>query len=265
MFPDIPIFDPLLAGVIGLLLGSFLNVCIYRVPRDLSVVFPRSFCPECEVQIRAVDNIPLLSYLVLRGRCRNCGKSIGWRYPVVELTTAILLALVVARYQWSALSLKWGIFECLMIVLFWTDLEERILPIEFTLGGAAIGLVFSWFEPLQADLLRFFLPQLPAHLLSVLDALLGAGVFAGAFWALAFTWSRVTGREAMGQGDVHLLLLLGTFLGFEREVPGLTIGTVAGSVIGLLYVLITRQQMRSYQLPLGSFLCLGGAVVPLVF
>ena len=259
---ELQVFGPAVAFVLGLLIGSFLNVCIYRVPRDLSVVFPRSFCPECGGQIRGYDNIPLLSYLLLRGRCRSCGKGIGIRYPLVELTTAILLALVVWRYGWSAAALKWAILECLLVVLFWTDLEERILPSEFTLGGAVLGLVFSWFLPLPADLFGLLLPDFSLRWVSVLDAMVGAGFFAGVFWALGALWSRVAGREALGQGDVKLLLLLGTFIGFEREISGLTIGAVAGSVVGGVYLLVTRKGARTFELPLGSFLCLGAAVTP---
>ena len=264
LFSEYPIFDPALAALIGLLLGSFLNVCIYRVPRDLSVVFPRSFCPACGVPIRAWDNIPVLSYLLLRGRCRVCGKAIGARYPLVELTTGSLLALVVWRYGWSFASLKWGLFECLMIILFWTDLEERILPSEFTMGGAVAGLLFSWFVPLRADLFGAFLPQLPTRWFSLADALAGSLLFAGGFWLLGRLWSRIAGREAMGQGDVSLLLLIGAFLGFEREIPGLTIGAVTGSLTGVIYLLVRRKDMRSFELPLGSFLCFGASIIPLI-
>lgn len=252
------------AALFGLLIGSFLNVCIYRVPRDLSVVFPRSFCPECGAQIRALDNVPLFSYLFLRGRCRTCGKAIGFRYPLVELTTAILFALVLRKYGNTLASLKWAVFECLMVTLFWTDLEERILPSEFTFGGAILGLLFSWLVPLPADLLALLLPPLPPHWLSLLDALLAAAFFAAIFWALGALWTRIGGREAMGQGDVHLLLLLGSFLGFEREIPALTIGAVAGALIGVVYLLITRRPARSFELPLGTFLCFGAALVPLI-
>lgn len=268
MYADYQILAPAFGALIGLLLGSFLNVCIYRVPRDLSVVFPRSHCPECGAQISALDNIPILSYFLLRRRCRSCGHPISWRYPAVEFTTAVLLACVLGRYGWSLASLKWSVFECLMVVLFWTDLEERILPREFTFGGALAGMIFAWFVPLRADLIQLFFSSSSSssfHWISVADAAIGALFFAGVFWGAAAIWSRLAGREAMGRGDVHLLLLLGAFLGFERELPALTVGTVAGSVVGAAYVLIARKQMRSFELPLGSFLCAGAAVVPLFF
>ena len=134
------------AAVAGLLIGSFLNVCIYRVPRDLSVVHPRSFCPECGKPVAWYDNIPLFSYVRLKGRCRDCGKSIGIRYPLVELITALFFAASVAKYGWNIDSLKWCVFQGIMTVLFWVDLEERILPDEFTLGGSALGLAFCFHQ-----------------------------------------------------------------------------------------------------------------------
>lgn len=262
MFPEPEIFGPLLAFLLGLLIGSFLNVCIYRVPRDLSVVFPRSFCTECGTQIRALDNIPLLSYLLLRGRCRSCRQAIGIRYPLVELITASLLAAVVWRYGWTLATFKWAIFECILVVLFWTDLDERILPSEFTFGGAVCGFVFAWFLPLDASLLSMLLPGLSPRWLSLDDALFGALFFSGLFWSVGALWQRLAKREALGQGDVKLLLFFGAFLGFERELPALMIGAVAGSVVGAVFLLITRKSARSYELPLGSFLCLGAAALP---
>ncbi len=147
------------AALTGLLIGSFLNVCIYRVPSDLSVIAPRSFCPECGKPVAWYDNIPLLSYALLKGRCRECGKSIGWRYPLVELMTAVFFATSVARYGWNLNGLKWCLFEGIMIVLFWVDLEERILPDEFTLGGSVAGLVFAFFTKVPGVLGELLLPR----------------------------------------------------------------------------------------------------------
>ncbi len=143
--PEFQIFYSIAAAAFGLLFGSFLNVCIYRIARDLSVVAPRSFCPECGVSIAWYDNIPVLSYAILRGRCRHCAKAIGLRYPAVELMTAALFAAIAIRYGWNLAAFKWMIFEAVMVVLFWTDLEERILPDELTIGGAILGLLFAVF------------------------------------------------------------------------------------------------------------------------
>ncbi len=145
------------AAILGLLIGSFLNVCIYRIPRDLSVVSPRSFCPECENQIVWYHNIPVVSYAVLRGRCGTCRKPIALRYPLVELTTAVLFALVAVRYGWTLAAFKWALFEALAVVLFWTDMEERILPDEFTIGGTVAGLVLAFFVPVHGAVLDLLL------------------------------------------------------------------------------------------------------------
>ncbi|MBV9265095.1 MAG: prepilin peptidase, partial [Acidobacteriaceae bacterium] len=120
--PEWRIYYAAAAAIFGLLIGSFLNVCIYRVPRDLSIVFPRSFCPECGTPIAWYDNVPLLSFLLLGGRCRKCRNTIGLRYPAVEFTTGILLASVAVVYGWSGAALKWAVFECIAVVLFWTDI-----------------------------------------------------------------------------------------------------------------------------------------------
>ena len=155
---DLSFYLPVVAAIFGLAFGSFLNVCIYRIPRDLSVVTPRSFCPECGAPIAWYDNIPLFSYAALRGKGRCCGKAIGVRYPIVELTTAAAFFAVVLRYGWTAAALKWTLFEAIVIALFWTDLEERILPDELTLGGAAAGLVLAFFVSVPSILGELLLP-----------------------------------------------------------------------------------------------------------
>ncbi|MBV9763603.1 MAG: prepilin peptidase, partial [Acidobacteriaceae bacterium] len=143
MAPESQIAFVAIATIVGLVTGSFLNVCIYRIPRDVSIVFPRSFCVECGKQISWYDNVPLLSYALLHGRCRFCRKPIELRYPIVELMTAVVFIAIAIRYGWSVAALKWAVFEATLIVLFWTDLEERILPDELTLGGFAAGLIFA--------------------------------------------------------------------------------------------------------------------------
>ncbi len=145
------------AFLFGLLIGSFLNVCIYRMPRDLSVVRPRSFCPACERQISWYDNFPILSFVLLRGRCRHCQESIPIRYPLVELATALLFSWAVFAMGVSAEAGKVCVFGAILIALVVTDLEERILPDEFTIGGIIVGLLFAWFAPLNVALSRLFL------------------------------------------------------------------------------------------------------------
>jgi leader peptidase (prepilin peptidase) / N-methyltransferase len=252
------------AALFGLLIGSFLNVCIYRIPRDLSVVSPRSFCPECENQIVWYHNIPVMSYAVLRGRCSTCRKPIALRYPLVELTTAVLFALVAVRYGWSLAAFKWALFEGLAIVLFWTDMEERILPDEFTLGGAVAGLVLALFVPVHGPILDLLLSGTVIVWRSLLSAVVGAVLLAAPMWAIGVFYQLIRKREGLGFGDVKLIMLMGSFLGFESGLLALLIGAVSGSVLGIAYILITRQSTSSYQLPFGSFLCVGAAIVPLM-
>lgn len=253
-----------IVALFGLLLGSFLNVCIYRVPRDLSVITPRSFCVECGKQIRSFDNIPLLSYALLRGKCRSCGKAIGIRYPIVELTTACLFVALAIEYCWTLSTLKWGIFEAILIVLFWTDLEERILPDELTLGGIVVGIVFAAFVPVTGAIADLLLPASAVVWRSFVNIGVAAIVLAGPIWLLAAVYARVRKREGLGLGDVKLLVLLAVFLGLEKGVLAVMIGAVAGSVIGVAYILVLRKQASTYELPFGSFLCAGAAIVPFV-
>ena len=256
-------FETTVAFLAGLLIGSFLNVCIYRLPRDLSVVTPRSFCPECGASIAWYDNIPLLSYVRLPGRCRACSKPIGWRYPLVEFSTAVLFSLIVTEYGFGLAALKWCVFVALLIALFWTDLEERILPDELTLGGVAAGLLFAIFTGVPSAFPGLLLPALNPILKSLLAAALGASL-ALPLWAIGVVYGFFRKREVLGLGDVKLLVLLGVFLGLERAVFAMLIGTVAGSIIGLLYILLTRKKLSAYELPMGTFLCAGGVLVPLL-
>jgi leader peptidase (prepilin peptidase)/N-methyltransferase len=245
----------------GLLFGSFLNVCIYRLPRDLSVVMPRSFCPECGVPVSWIDNLPLLSYLMLGGRCRNCSQPITLRYPLVELITAIVFGLLAMRYGISWNALKWATFCAILIVLFWTDIEERLLPDECTLGGVAVGVVWALFVPVPGVLGDLLLANANRLWQSLLNAVAGALVLAIPVWMFGALWGRVRGREALGLGDVKLLALIGVFLGVENGLVALTIAAVSGAVIGILLALLTRKSVRTYELPFGSFLCAAAIVV----
>jgi leader peptidase (prepilin peptidase) / N-methyltransferase len=264
LLTDVELLHIAVATVFGLMFGSFLNVCIYRIPRDLSVVAPRSFCPECGARIAWHDNIPLLSYVVLRGRCRACGKRIGLRYPIVEMSTAILFAATAIQYGWSTVALKWALFEAIVITLFWTDIEERILPDELTLGGSLAGLLIAFFVRVPGHLGELFLSDSKLAWQSLFNAGVGAMVLAGPIWMLGIMYSRVRGREGLGFGDVKLLVLLGVFLGLENGLVALLIGVVSGSVIGIAYIWVAGKKASTYELPFGSFLCAGAALVPLM-
>ena len=248
-------FEILIAGLFGLLIGSFLNVCVYRLPRDLSVVRPRSHCPNCGKTIAWYDNLPVLSYLVLRGRCRHCGSGISWRYPLVELLTAVCFAGAIAKHGPTLAGAKLCLFSAILITLIFSDIEERILPDEFTLGGLVIGLALNFLIPRNPTVSRLFLPaSWPDNVLSTIEAVLSAAVVAGAMWFVAVFYERVRHREGLGFGDVKMVAMIAVFLGLMPTLLALIIGSVSGAVIGVLYILLTRKDMSTYQLPFGSFI-----------
>jgi len=259
--------ESLLAIIAGLLIGSFLNVCIYRMPRDLSVVRPRSFCPACEHPIAWYDNIPVVSYFVLRGRCRHCGARIPVRYVIVELLTAALFFLIVTALGLTAPAAKLCLLTALLVGLTFADLEERILPDEFTLGGTAIGLVLAYFVPVDDVIAHIVLPGLGFHLspqwLSVAESVLGAAAPAGSLWLGGFLFEKIRHKEGLGLGDVKMMAMFGAFLGLRATLLTLILGSVAGSILGLIYIRITRKDAATYQLPFGTFLGFAGIFVAL--
>jgi leader peptidase (prepilin peptidase)/N-methyltransferase len=258
-----------LAGLaFGLLIGSFLNVCVYRLPRDLSVVRPRSFCPACEKQIAWYDNIPVLSYLLLRARCRRCGATISVRYPLVEISTGVLFFIYLLRMGPTPAAVKYCVLGALLVGLLFTDLEERILPDEFTLGGALLGLILSFFIPVQdisAHALLWILKiDANKRMLSFAESLVGAMVPALFLWFGGFLYEKIRKREGMGLGDIKMMMLIGSFLGLRDSLLTLIVGSVAGSIVGFLYVRITHKDISTYELPFGTFLSLGAIAVTLM-
>jgi leader peptidase (prepilin peptidase)/N-methyltransferase len=209
--------------VVGLAFGSFLNVCISRIPRGQSVVSPPSHCPSCNARIRWLDNIPLLSWLVLRGRCRNCGERISLRYPAVELLTALLFIACYASFGPTWLTFKFCAFVFLLIGLILMDAEAGLLPREFTYTGIVLGLGFSLIaftdSGATAFLLRLFGKPVPSeHLLSLLDAILGGLVGAGFFYLAWALYYLVRKTHGLGFGDIALMGMSGTFLGLKMIV-----------------------------------------------
>ena len=255
---------PFFAATLGLIFGSFLNVCIYRTPRALSIVAPRSFCPECRKQLSWFQNIPVLSYLLLKGRCGSCAQPIGIRHPVVELLTSILFVFVGFRYGATLAALKWAVFEALLMILFWTDLEERILPDEVTLGGSFAGIVFASVTVVPSSLGMLLFHSWSERWLSLLSAGIGAALLALPIWLIALAYGRIRKRDALGLGDVKLLAMIGIFLGPDNGFVALLIGAVGGAVVSILFLLAAKKEASSYELPFGSFLCVGAALVPLL-
>ena len=248
----------LAAFVVGLTIGSFLNVCIHRLPKGESIVHPRSRCPHCGRMIVAYDNIPVLSYLWLRGRCRHCRSRISPFYPLIELLTGLTFLLVYHRWGISPPAVKAVLLASALIVLIFTDLRERLLPDRITFPGIAAGFLFALWLPLEdgtaALLLRLLGgTDLPAVLLSVADALLGALLGAGLLFALGEIWYRLRHVEAMGLGDVKMMAMVGLFLGIKLTVLTLLLGSLLGSLLGGLFMLLAGKDTR-YELPFGTFL-----------
>ena len=283
--------DPVLASAIflfGLAFGSFLNVCIYRLPRELSVVAPRSACPKCKQPIAFYDNLPVLSWLTLGGRCRHCKEKISPRYLMIELLTGLLF---LACYAWFGLTLstlKYCVLAFLLLGLIFTDAETKLLPDKMTLPGLALGLIFSLLVPVN-DLASQFLPgmlnlpfsgDISARLLSLLDSLLGAALGASFIYGAGAIYLRWRGAEGMGFGDVKLMAMVGAFLGIKLTIFTIFTASLAGSFFGIATVFMvwlkrTRRFLkrlanaqaarrrawqsaqvvyRNYQMPFGVFL-----------
>jgi leader peptidase (prepilin peptidase) / N-methyltransferase len=244
--------------LIGLAIGSFLNVCISRIPLDLSIVSPRSRCPLCKKKIRDIDNIPVLSYLMLRGRCRNCKKKISIRYPLIEILTGALSVLVYLKY---GLGLAWFVyfsFCAALIVLAFIDADHRILPDVITLNGLWIGIIISFFLFLQGPLVARLLHAVgvlnpTSRLVSIVSSLIGAAIGGGLLWAVREAYFRVRGVEGMGFGDVKMMAMVGAFIGTALTLFTILIGSVLGSVIGVAVMRFGGKD-RNYELPFGTFL-----------
>lgn len=247
----------IIVALFGLVFGSFLNVCILRVPRGESIVSPGSHCPGCGHGIRWYDNIPVVSYLLLRGRCRDCGRHISLLYPLVEILTSVAFVLEFWRYGPTPEFLKGAVFAMLMIVLIFTDLRERRLPHKITIFGIALGIVLSFLIPVDNRPIAWLLSQWgyfpPGILLSFVGALAGALVGGGLFFVVGeiFYWLRQ--KEGLGFGDVMLMLLVGTFLGPPLTLTTIMLGSLLGSVIAIPLSMISSK-FRDYQWPYGTFL-----------
>ena len=253
--------------ILGLLIGSFLNVCISRIPREESIVLPKSHCPHCGNHIRPYDNIPLLSYLLLRGKCRSCGQRISWQYPAVEALTALTFwsAFLLLGFQLKTVIL--AIFFSAMVVLIFIDLNHRILPNVITLPGILAGLLFSLVAPVHdgtADsLLSLFGLNISSEaLLSFLDSLIGALVCGGFLWLVADLYLRIRKIEGLGFGDIKLMGMVGAFLGMRLALLTIMLGSFMGAIIGLLYIKLAGKSAR-YELPFGSFLGIAAIIAAL--
>lgn len=254
--------EAILAGLIGLLIGSFLNVCIYRWPRDLSVIHPGSHCPNCEKPIAWYDLIPVFSWIALRGRCRHCGNGISYRYPLVELLIGAMFFLAVYTMGPTAQAMKFAIFAAMQVTLLFTDLEERILPDEFTLGGIVVGLAFAVAVPMPFGIVQMVSGHnLSPMVVSVLDSAFGAFMPMWILWSIGAIYKRVRGREGLGLGDIKMVAMMGAFLGLSGVLGSIMIGSIIGTVVGVLYIWLARKDAKTFELPFGSFLALAALIV----
>ncbi len=253
--------EALVIGLLGLIVGSFLNVCVSRLPYDYSAVAPRSSCPRCGTMIAWYDNIPLLSYVILGGRCRHCRAGISFRYPLVELVTGALFGWVGWHTGMSWAAVKWCAFCAIVVELIFSDLETRILPDEFTKGGMMLGFLLSPIVMLPAGVVTWATllvrPDATPALLSLVHSLGAAAFLSGGLWLVGAIYMRLRGREGLGFGDVKMVACLAAFLGLETTLLGLMAGSLLGSVLGLAYIKIRRLDTDSYELPFGSFLGAG--------
>ena len=239
-------FAATVLALFGLMIGSFLNVCIYRLPRQRSIVRPRSQCPSCGYELRWCDNIPVVSYVVLGGRCRRCRAGISIRYPLVELITMVVFLGHFAVFGLDPILIPRLLFACSLIVLFAIDLEHHLLPNAITLPGIVAGLAFS-----------LFLPPWP------MSSLIGIAVGGGVLWLLGEAYYRYAGQEGMGGGDVKMLAMIGAFLGWKLVLVTLVLSSILGSVIGVAVIALKRGGLK-YALPYGTFLALAALVASLV-
>jgi leader peptidase (prepilin peptidase) / N-methyltransferase len=248
-------------GVLGAIIGSFLNVVIHRVPREESIAFPASHCPSCDAAIRPYDNVPVISWAVLRGRCRACRAPISARYPAVELLTGVLFALTYLLHSGLTLSLPFDLaFVAAIVALVFIDAEHMLLPNVITYPGAALALVARAIVPNLYGVASLGGEQTPAWLLSLGGAVLGALVGGGFLWLVGWLWERARGVEAMGLGDVKMMFMVGAFLGWPLTLLTIFVGVLTGSVAGVAAMARRGERDMQMLLPFGIFLGLGSLV-----
>ena len=251
--------EAIVALLFGLIAGSFLNVCVHRWPRGRSVVKPRSHCVRCRKIISWYDNVPVLSYILLRGRCRYCGRHISIRYPIVELTVGLLWFFFVYTVGPNANAAKMCIFTAMIVGLMFSDLEKRLLPDELTKGGVVIGLIFAMFVPVPditggALLWIFGGHEVTGRYHWIAESVVGAFLPALFLWGGGKIYEIIRKREGLGLGDVKLIAMVGAFLGLRYALMTLILGSIAGSILGFIYIKATKQDPNTYQLPFGTFL-----------
>ena len=227
--------------IFGLCIGSFLNVCIYRLPESKSIVQPRSMCPHCGALIRFYDNIPILSYILLKGKCRHCSASIAFRYPVVELISGVFALGVYLTYGIRLEALIYFVFIATLLVITFIDIDHQIIPDVITLPGIPIFLAAS-----------FALRQI-----SFVESILGILVGGGSLFLVAWLYHLLTKKEGMGGGDIKLLAMIGAVVGWKGVLFTIFVASAVGTLVGMLIILKTRKTLK-LAVPFGPFLAMGG-------
>ena len=229
--------------ILGLIVGSFSNVCIYRIPKNESIVYPASHCPKCHSPIKPVDNIPLLSYILLKGRCRNCKSKIAIQYPIVEFLTGLTYLIIYLTYGLSIQSLIYIILSSALIIIAFIDLNEQIVPDVISLPGIVIGFILSFFVPY----------------ISFINSGLGVIVGGGIILIIGMAGSVIFKKEAMGGGDVKLAAMIGAFLGWKYIIISLFLGFFIGALAGIILIM-SKIKSREDAVPFGPFIILGSFI-----
>lgn len=230
-----------LVFMFGMCIGSFLNVCIYRLPSSTSIINPsRSFCPQCNSTIQFYDNIPVFSYLWLKGRCRNCKAPISLRYPLVELMTGILAIAILFMFGLTPEGVVYFVFISSLLVITFIDIDHKIIPDIISLPGIPIGLAAS-----------FVLPAMTFK-----SSLLGLLVGGGSLLVVAWTYSLITRKEGMGGGDIKLLGMIGTFIGWKGVIFTIFVASLVGTFVGIIVMLLKGKNLK-FAIPFGPFLSIG--------
>ena len=228
---------------VGICIGSFLNVCIYRIPAQKSIIYPGSACPFCKTPIRFYDNIPIFSYLIIRGRCRHCKASIAIRYPLIELLGGLIALCIVLKFGLSLSALSYFVFAMALLVITFIDIDHQIIPNEISLPGIPLGFIFS-----------FFIPTI-----TPIESLVGIIAGGGGLWGVATIYLMLTRREGMGFGDVKLLAMMGAFIGWKGVLVTIFAASAIGTIVGIAAMLKSRKDMKM-AIPFGPFLSIGAMI-----
>jgi leader peptidase (prepilin peptidase) / N-methyltransferase len=253
----------MLCFILGLVVGSFLNVCIYRIPRGESIVFPRSHCTRCGKDIPPYDNIPVLAYLWLGGKCRFCRKTISLQYPLVEFLTGVIFVACALRWNFASPSFLNALFLSPVVVLIFIDYHHQILPNVITVPGTLIGILLSrlqaqefYEDPISLNLAVTLKADNPTAILPWVGSLMGAAIAAGVLFLVGFAYQLVRKKQGLGMGDVKMMAMVGAFLGWRLALLTVFIGSLVGSIFGILLILFRGKTMQT-KLSFGTFLGMG--------